>query len=562
MRIPSKERDRLKLALDTIEKCRISQGRRASSYRQYGQWLETGRAAGGLALANMLYAHVDRLASHLFLASELRFAIDFENLYQKEWLEKGAVAARVVSREWERKNIDILFGQGVKESLTYGASVLKQIGGRTHDNGFYFRGARLVPPWAFGVYNESLNDLDDQEAFCETVWLTRSDVWRRIANLPEAEKLFDRIIGHANRDTNTGIPNNFMHQVLSTAILDVSLQNATQPTPGGIVQIGNDPNSPTLGPEIAPELFPMHELWVKNDETNDWTTFQVVEPDILIAPRLKLMNLFAPEVQPYSLIQANHVTNYFWGRSELADLMELQAWLTSHLDDTKRLVGQQIDKILAFIGFDGINDENYGTFRESGYFSLPQGAEVKDLTPALPTNLLEITREIISMMERVSGFPPIMSGQGEPGVRAGVHADTLMKTGSPRLRDRSLLVERQCASAADKTLALLEAKEAKAYWTQPDKPETEFLLSQLPDDRRISVDAHSVSPIFHDDNLQLLSFGLKAGIVTPTGFIEQAPFAHKDILIHEYREAEKAKQEFMVQHPEFFAHQRGGRKKM
>ena len=52
--------------------------------------IATGRAAGGLALANILYGHIDRLASHLFSPSGLRFAMDYENLYEKEWQEKGA----------------------------------------------------------------------------------------------------------------------------------------------------------------------------------------------------------------------------------------------------------------------------------------------------------------------------------------------------------------------------------------------------------------------------------------------------------------------------------------
>ena len=154
------------------------------------------------------------------------------------------------------------------------------------------------------------------------------------------------------------------------------------------------------------------------------------------------------------------------------------------------------------------------------------------------------------LMDRVSGFPPIMSGQGEPGVRSGVQTDTLMKTGSPRLRDRSLLVERQCASAADTTLWLLQAKDAKAYWTDPEKGETDFLLSQLPEDRRVAVDSHSGSPIYHDDNMQLLAFGLKAGVITGESFIEQSPLSHKDVLIRRLQEKEANQLKIMLEHPE------------
>ena len=144
-------------------------------------------------------------------------------------------------------------------------------------------------------------------------------------------------------------------------------------------------------------------------------------------------------------------------------------------------------------------------------------------------------------------------------MRAGVHADTLMKTGSPRLRDRSLLVERQCASAADDTLAILQAKEARAYWTDANDEKTDFLLSQLPEDRQISVDSHSSSPIYHDDHAQLIAWGVKSGVLGPEDGIEDLPFPHKDRKIARLKARQAAQQKMMLEHPEFFAkHSAGG----
>lgn len=558
MNVPKNAKELTQFAVGLVKDCMRSQNQREAAYRQYGQIAETGRQSGGLALANLIYSHIDRLAAHLFSPSELRFSIDYENLYGKEWLAKGAVAARVVSREWEAKNIDMLFGHGVKHSLTYASCILRQLGGKDADGNFQFKGAKLVMPWQFGVYNEGVNDLADQEAFVETDWLNKHEIWRRLRFLPDAEKLFKRVLGNANKEDGVGAPTSFMHQVLSTSVLNTGMQNG-QPQPGGIVQLTNDPSYPLPAPTVAAELYPMYNLWVWDDARDDYTTIQLVEPDILIAPLLKHVNLFVPEVHPYTLIQPNYEPGYFWGRSEIVDLIMLQAWLTEHLDDIKRLMGLQIDKLLAFPGYEGINDELYAQFRSNGYAGLPPNVDVKDLTPKIPPEALPLVQEIIGMMERVSGFPPIMSGQGEPGVRAGVHADTLMKTGSPRLRDRSLLVERQCASAADTTLWLLQAKEAKAYWTNFDKEETDFLLSQLPEDRRIAVDSHSGSPIYHDDNMQLLAYGLKAGIVTGESFIEQSPLSHKDILIARLKEKEANQLKLMLEHPELLSSGRKGR---
>jgi hypothetical protein len=178
----------------------------------------------------------------------------------------------------------------------------------------------------------------------------------------------------------------------------------------------------------------------------------------------------------------------------------------------------------------------------------------------MPEQMIPLIGEILGLMDRASGFSNILSGQGEQGVRAGNHAETLQRNASPRLRDRALLVERNCASAADATLALFEAKKATVIWTHPDKEESEFLLSQVPEDRRITVDAHSSSPIFHDDHEQLLAWGVKAGIVTPESAIEEMPFEHKDILLDRLRAKEAAQAALIQQHPEILTHGKGGHK--
>ena len=564
MIIPDGERDLVKFATDVAEICRASQGQRAAAYRQYGQWIETGRAAGGLALANMLYAHVDRKAGHLFSPADLRFAIDFENHYGKEWLSKGEMAARVLTREWERRNIDLVFGAGVREALAYGSCIMKlivdstiseQTGTRVYKN----LRARLVMPWQFGVYNESVNDLGPpMEAMCETVFLNKHEVWRRIAHLDDAAKLYARIMATSDKSADVGVPTSFMHQVLSTAILDVSLQNATQPQPGGIVQLANDPSFATLGPTVAAELIAMHELTVWDDSRGDWTTIQMIEPDIVLGAKFKRVNLFCPDTLQYVLIQPNQVAGYFWGRSDIVDLMQPQAFLTTTLDDIKRIFGQQVDKLLAFPGYDGLNDELYGQFRSQGYIGMPQGSSVTDLTPKMPENALGMVNLILEMMEKVAGFPPILSGQGEAGVRAGVHADTLSKNASPRLRDQALLVERQCAEAGDATLSAIEAKDPAIYWTQEgQEEETSFHMSQLPDDRRVSVDSHTSSPIYQDDHQNLTFAGLKVGIVDPITAIEELPFRNKDTMILRFkeREAQKMKMlaELKAENPEAFA---------
>jgi hypothetical protein len=543
--VPTDKRELLDFANKHIEVCRISVGMRAAYCRLMNAIAETGRYDGTKALINMLTTHLNRTTSHLFSPVELKFSVDFERTYPKNFLQRAAVVAKILTRSWERTNLDHYFALGVFQALKYGCCLLKQwvqVEGE-HQTPVYYK--KLVMPWQFGVYNEAENELDRQPAMVETTMMTLPEVWRRIYHLPNAKELFRRISTHAMRGQAASDPQSYFHQVLSTSALQTGVTGATQPLPGGIVQLNNDPNYSIMGPQVGAEVVQYHELWVQDD--TDYTTISMIEPDIIVAPYGKKTNLTGVDLlQPYSLIQPNEVANWFWGRSELVDLIEPQMLLSTWCDDAKRMFGLQIDKILAFVGDNGIDSEKYGQFRGAGWLNLQQGSDVKDLTPKIPPEMMPMIKFVIEQINWLSGFPNIMQGQGEPGVRAGSHADTLMKTASPYLRDRALLVERQVATAADKTLALKEAKDSSKYWidgsTIETMEKTGFLLTDLPEDWRVSVDSHSSSPIFADENTQLIMAGRKIGMVTDDYVIDNLPFPNKEEAKAQKKEQEAQKQ--------------------
>lgn len=546
--VPSDKKELLKLSNELIEQCRVSIINRAGYCRLMNAIAETGRIDGQKSLLNLLNGHLERTAGHLFSPVELKFSIDFERIYNKTIYEQAAVAAQVLTRSWDRKNTDILFGQGVYESLKYGWAGMKQwvqIEGSEETPNYY---SKLVMPWQFGVYNESENDLNRQPALCETTSMTLPEIWRRIYFMENAEKLFNRIKAHASKGGITAESQGYFHQILSASQINTGVSAATRPLPGGIVQLGNDPNYAVMGPQIAADMVQVHELWVQDDD--DYTTIIMVEPDVIISPQHKKSNLLVKDsrLQPYRSIQPNMVTNWFWGRSELTDLIEPQQLLSTNLEDFKRLFGLQVDKILAFTGETTITDELYGQFRGAGYTSLGQGADVKDLTPKMPEVMMPWLKFLIDEIHKLGGFPPIMQGTGEAGVRAGSHASTLMKTGSPTLRDRALLVERQCADHADLTLSIREAKDSSKYWTKADNPlhdpeNTSFVLSQLPSDWRVTVDSHSSSPIFADENTQLVMAAHKMGIVDGEYVIDNVSLPNKAAAKTGYKETQKRKAE-------------------
>ncbi len=548
--VPDSQKEILALANELIEQCRVSVGMRSAYCRLMNTIAETGRYDGTKALINLLHGILDRMASHLFSPVELKFAMDFDNPYPHDIYDKAKQAAKSLSRQWERNNTDLLFGQGVFDSLKYGATLMKQWVQEEGTNKTPCYYSKLVMPWQFGVYNESENDISRQAALCETVRMTLPEVWRRIYHLPNARKLYDRVTSHATTGGMSSDPQSYFHQVLSVSQLNTGVGGPTRP--GGIVSLGVDPNYSIMGPQVSAPTVNVHELWVQDDE--DYTTIIMVEPDVLIAPTMKKQNLLISDsrMQPYRLIQPNVVTNWFWGRSELVDLIEPQGLLASWSDDTKRMVSLQIDKILGFVGQTGMTDELYGQFRSAGWMQLEQGSDIKDLTPKLPAELIPMLTFLIQQINQQAGFPPVMQGQGEQGVRAGSHANTLMKTASPTLRDRALIVERNCEACADLTATLMEAKDAKFYWTKADDPlkdveATKFLLSELPDDWRVTVQSHTSSPIFADDNAQLILAAKQRGIVTDEYVLDHLPFPDKEQAKVQNREEKRAKAEQMQQ---------------
>jgi hypothetical protein len=183
---------------------------------------------------------------------------------------------------------------------------------------------------------------------------------------------------------------------------------------------------------------------------------------------------------------------------------------------------------MAFAGDSTITDETFAQFRMSGYANLGVGGKAEDLTPEMPPNSLDMLRFCIEQINVLGSFPEIMRGQGEQGVRAGVHADTLRKTATPTLRDRALQVERQCATAADLTLTLMEAKESRKFWADPKKMDDNFAITDLPEDWRVTVDSHSTSPIFADESQQLIFAARKTGDVDGEYMIDNLPFPNKE----------------------------------
>lgn len=555
MKLPARNIGRW--ANDLIEECSVSRQQRSADCAYWRNYYYLGSDQDeDPALYNRCFGHIDRLASFLFSPADVRFIIEFDSTIGKSYLERASVASRYLSREFHRCDMDLQFGMANELALIKGCAILKTNWG--HD-GF---DPNIIHPESFGVLREDITSLDKQEAFVHSTFLTPSQMNRLLSDHPKKDELLDKIKRLAKKKEKNEYNNSYMHEMIVGAIHPISTDGQAGNSRGSVA--ANTTPSVIMDPNVSESLICLHELWVMDDEREDWTTIQMVDPDIIISGQYKRENLCGIKGEhPFRKICPNEVDGYFWGRSELAAVKTLQDLLNRRMDEYDRLAALQASPSRSYVGFNGITDEiNSMINSPGGYITESQApnAKIENLAPKMPTDIFQGINEIISMFDDVAGFENIMQGKGESGVRAGVHADTLMRSAGNRLRDRALLVERQCGGVGDFCFKLLQAKEATIFTTKeknvmnwlfnkPDDTE-EFLLSQFPEDYRVNVDSHSASPAFSMDARLLAEQLSKLGAIDAVGLLELTQPPQADLLIARAKEKEAQQAKLVQEHPE------------
>jgi hypothetical protein len=549
MRLP-KTNDRLvPWAKEIIEECYVSREARRDQIGAWQQYYFMGKTDGQQARYNRIYSHVDRLASMLFSPVDVRFNIEFDAGEPEAVHDLGHSAGRTLNREFHRCGIDMTFAQGVNTALVKGCCLLKVLWGNDGLEGW------LVHPESFGVLREDIDELDRQEAFVHRNYLTKSQFRRTLSDFSESErnKIMAQIDQYA-MPKNVDEKESFFHQVvIGGTNPPVGLGSATGTT--GQVQIVSIP-APVLHPHTAARLVEMDELWVLDTDRGDWTTIKIVG-DILIESQNRRRNISeVPQEQPFHKICPNEVDGYFWGTSEVTQSYRLQDLLNDQVLDLTRLTRLKSDPPRAAVGFSGITAEKYKVLKRPGGFISEENpnAKVQTLAEEIPAELFKSIEKTIEWFDDVAGFAPILMGQGDTGVRSSAQTSTLSRNASPRLRDRSLLVERQVTNVGDFCLKLLAVKDPEIKNTEKKQ---QFMLSQLPDDYHVVVDSHTSSPIFTEDAMQKAFALAKAGAIDGEDLIRLTHPPGEDSLVLHAKQRAEAQAKLMQQHPELLTKGKG-----
>lgn len=542
LRIPNSARDLEEWVKEVVDECMASAQERGMVYARAQQYYYQGTADSRAAIYNKCKPFVDKLAGFLMQPTDVRFSIFYDTSESDNALERAYLAAEKLTADYRNNDSDVIFGHAVAWSLVNGAQLLKHT-----PQGEIFKMAQ-VHPQNFGVLQETVLDLDEQEAFCHVSYPTMSKLRTILEDHPRRDSILKRIAEGRPTEKDEEEPTYF-HQMVIGGLNPVTMAGETKSEAAGIVNVFPVPTPWKPRRKLAPTVRHC-ELWIRDaNREGDYTTIQLIYPDIIIEGDRTRRNLSrVPGHHPFVKVQAEETPGYFWGRSHIADVQMLQDVINKRLRDLKVMWDRNVAAPRVLSGFTSVTEEQYfKIINEGGFINDPNpNAKADKLSEPPPQGYLEELQFLFQLFDEASGFSPVMQGQGEPGVRAGVHAQTLVRTSTPRLIDQAACIERQLAASGYLAFRIMQAMDPSIYIT--DDTKIEFTLATLPSDFQVQVDSHSASPAFAEDNRQVAIALARAGAIDSEDLIHMLHPPGSELLLSRLRQrkkqmAEQAKEE-------------------
>ena len=518
MKIPSGE-SREDFYLDIINKCMVSKEERRGDYTTLRAYYLFGAGPESPpAYFNKIHPHLDQLTSFLYSAETTRFSIALGASVPSAEHKKTPSLTQALNDEWLNSNADQVFSTALTWSLVYNTSFVKLV----YKNGIH---PYMIEPSAIGVLREDTPYTDRQEAIVQTYYITKSELYARLYSHPKRESIVSRL------STGTKVSESDIPEAVNRIVM-----SQTNPTIYGNV------NMDLYGmnrykARVAEDTVEMTELWVWNDDTEDYQVVTMAAPNVIIYDRPGA-SLFLKGECPFVQICPNPLYDYFWGASEVQQLLLLQELRNTRMTEILDLLSKQVNPPTALTGFTGILDEkNFALNRAGGLLASDMpNAKADRLAPTMPPDLFEVIHEIDAMFSEVSGISNVLSGRGESGVRSQGHASQLARLGSSRAKKRALIVEDSLEKVATLYLKLMQVYDNTHFRDTEDVP---FIPEQFTKDFVVKVDAHSNSPIFTED-LKTLAFNLhKAGAIDKESLLDLLEPPMKQLLKDKLKRKEK-----------------------
>lgn len=510
--------------LSLLDRCSASRDVRRNSAERWKGWYEFGTNGSEDSLFNKMHSHISKVGSFIFSPGTVRFEVKLPPAVRKPWWKAAAVARDEFSQFWGESEADINLGMAIEWSLVYGSTILKV---QPRDSGF---STGLIMPWDFGVSREDVPDLDQQDTVCHWYTLSIPQVERWVANEPDANSIVSLCEQYSSPDQQKG---SRQRLVLS------SIQGTF---PGGSIS-GGFPYEPSMdAAETSIVLEPTVEfcdVWErrpfrrkvgKNEQIfEDWLVTTIIyrarmpiaqrrNPDI--PNTVKGLSLTLPSSLPFVTIIPRPLPDYFWGRSELRNLTQLQNWKNEYLVKLRSTVEKQMDPPTFFSGIPDVEEASKAMSTPGGKFSSSEpNAKMQPLVPTLTDQTMRTGSLIDSMFADESGIPESISepAQMPGGIRATGHFSMAAGIGAGRLQKMALVIEKSLASLATMAFHILQRNNTDVMETDEGQ---KFLFGQIPSSISLSVNAHSAAPIFAEQTQAKATRLLQAGAISLEDYIE------------------------------------------
>ena len=337
MRIPKDPVQRELFYLDIANKCLVTRETRKSDYSALRSYFLFGCGPEEPpAHFNKIYPHIDQLTSFLYSAETTRFSIDLGASVNELEQGKTPTLTRALNDEWLNSNADQNFSMALTWALVFNSAFIKL----TYRNGIQ---PYMVEPAAMGVLREDTPGLDRQEAIIQTYYITKSELFNRLYSHPRRDELVKRVTATQHQRTDIPEP---IDRIITTSVT---------PTIYGNINLDLSGYN-KYKPQVAEDTVEMRELWLWDDETEDYQVVTMADPDVIIYDRPG-STVFIKGELPFVQICPNPQFDYFWGQSEVQKLVYLQEMRNKRMSEILDLLSKQVSPPTALIGFTGILDE-------------------------------------------------------------------------------------------------------------------------------------------------------------------------------------------------------------
>lgn len=439
---------------------------------------------------NKIMPIVRRLASYCYAPERIHFWADLppDELEHEDKIESSM---DYMDDAWHDTGSDLLAATGTQSGFVFGNQHVCVLPERMTD-GSVALVSRLIRPEMCGVWNETVPDLLQQQAFCFDSYLSKPEIEIRLVMHPKRER--DRIMA--------GMETVAPEYVETDRIFVSNYQGINSGNvETGIVmsRLGGRYN---YSPNVSIPLYRVSNLFFFDDDTGDWNWMLISGNDIIFDQPVSDVGI--PGTLPIIKIQPYPMDDYYWGWSLADGLMLLQDWFGKRVAQMDELFEKILKPPKALYGTGQMRESKIAALnRPAGYTSIPNpAAKIEELVPKIPDAAFTMMEEISNYFEEAADMEGgSMKGKGQPGLRGAEAQQALMRVSASPIAVLALTIEKNIEDWASLIFKYGQRYNPSLYPIYGDdgKPTGEwFRLGELPR-VRIRVDGHSSSPVFFED---------------------------------------------------------------